>query len=282
MFIVLLFLFAPLAQAHFIWFKYNQTQKQLICTFSEHAGQPGLGMLLDMISDKINGHSEKTTNTNATVPHALTFQKVNTTTSMAQLVAPVVDSFPLILEGMTTFGIFQEPGHSPSLLKYYYNADVPTRPNDWFNIQKLSTSPFEITLRDPYMATTLQTTNNKRIFDGIYEGMDSINDSNGACPTGTPYFKNEFCVVAVVRWNGTLIGQTASIGAVNVTTFGVNGHVLDTQETTSGVVILRFPNTSIPFFAASVNYKEYVGGTYEGKKYNYVDHWATTTSFLQR
>ena len=276
--LVVFCLTAPrLVHSHYIWLRYDKTASAAVCTFGEGA-QPGASFLLDQISPLIAAHEQQTPSAeNMTDPRELAFDKVRLPRSMkAQLVAPVTKKAPLLLEGSATYGIFQEGDSPPSLLKYYFNADFVTKPSDWWDLQDSSTLPFEITLRDPYM---LEEKVGSEVNNAFKVG-DEIDEFQ--CPPGTPWYEGDFCLLGVVRYNGVPIGQNPDVGALNITTFDADGGKLRTQLTTTGVVILRFPNATKDLFSASVNFKEISPGTIDDKKYDYVDHWATTTSWLQR
>ena len=197
----------------------------------------------------------------------------------AELVAQIPPSVksPYVLEGSATWGYFKE-GESPSLLRYYLSADKVLRPNDWFGIQDLAKSELEITLRDPYMKQ-LPSQVLGRAASRLRGSGGPLDPSGDQCPPGAPFSGGGFCIVAVVRFNGTLVD---GLGGVNVTTFSANGTKLGTAFTPDGVVILRYPNSSAVGMYASVNYREQRNGTIDGKRYEFVDHWATTFATLQR
>ena len=171
-----------------------------------------------------------------------------------------------------TFGIFRG-GPQPALLKYYSNADVVTKPNDWFQVQDLASSQLEITLRDPWMKQPNWARGDA--------GQAPLGNGPGdQCPHGSPWYQGGACVIAVVRFNGTL--HTADM---NITVFGANGSQVGSgfwPGAAMGVAIVRLPISATNLTFASVNYREPRGGAYDGEKYAVVDHWATTSFLLQR
>ena len=149
-----------------------------------------------------------------------------------------------------------------------------TRPNDWFGVQPLARSMLEITLRDPWMKQAGHSEGEERALAGV---GGSAGDQ---CPRGTPWYQGDACLIAVVRFNGTL--QTS---AMNITLFAGNGSKIRTgfwPGSAMGVAIVRLPTSVSNLTFASVNYREPHGGTHKGQSYDFVDHWATTSVVLQR
>jgi len=164
-----------------------------------------------------------------------------------------------------------ELSYNSSSAKYYANADLATKPNDWFPIQNSARSTLDITLRDPYME-----------FPHATEGPADLlkpqtQDAVDQCPRGVAWHPSgDACLIAVVRFNHELISS-----AVNVTTYSADGQPLRTAflpASAMGVVIVRLPVSSTNVSFASVIFRE--PGT--GGQSAAVEHAATTSTVLQR
>lgn len=254
-----------LVSAHFLWLK-ERGLSEAVVTFDEKAGVPGPAFFLPMVQDKI---SMSLVNASGTVKLQLAAQ--NTSGGNAELTTAIDSAPPFSLKLASTFGIFNEdPAKPTALLKYYSNADLVTTPNDWFKVQDWNMQEgLEVTIRDPWMKRPTAE-----------HGL-RLGDPGDECKAGGgPEQDGEACVVAVVRFNGQLLE-----GNVSLTTFVSNGTKLRSTTSTQGVTILKVPlDASLAFteIFASANYRESSAGTYGGKNYSFVDHWATTYARLAR
>merc|ERR1711907_604579 len=151
-------LLAAAAESHFVWLRSNDTAQTCAITFGEQAGVPGSGAFLDMIANGTRAWGTPATTAQRT---ELSFSKVAAGgAGNAELIASIPHSVssagPYVLEGSLNFGVFNE-GPEPAMLKYYFNADRATKPNDWFQIQNLSQLQLDISIRDPYMKMAWQS-----------------------------------------------------------------------------------------------------------------------------
>jgi hypothetical protein len=253
--------------AHFLWLKQRGLNTGVV-TFDEKAGVPGPAFFLPMVKDKI-----RVSLVNASGKVDLQLSAHNTSAGGGELTTSINAAPPFSFNLACIFGIFDEDPKKPvSLLKYYSNADMVTKPNDWFQVQDWNKQEgLEVTIRDPWMKRS-----------AAEYGVHSVSgDPGDECkPHAGPEQDGQACVVAVIRFNGQLL-----TGNISLTTYIANGTKLRTTVSTSGVTILRIPlNTSLPFtevFAAA-NYREASPGTYGGQNYSLVDHWATTYARLSR
>lgn len=172
------------------------------------------------------------------------------------------------------------------LLIYTASASEPTRPSDWIieDIERgLSrhSEPFarlEISLRDPFMSGALPG-------EGVLAPpLPASNTGADQCPPGVAWHDGDACVVAVVRFNGTILSEP-----VNITTYasvdGQAGTALRTTQTSGGVTILRLPpaaKVGATFYYAKVKHVERRGGRYQGQDFSLIGHYATTSTILQR
>jgi len=239
-----------------------------VVTFGEKAGVPGPAFFLPMVEKKIT-----LSIVNASGKATLQLSAKNSSDGGGELTTVFDSAPPFSLNLACTFGIFNEdPAKPVSLLKYNSNADMVTRPRDWFQVQDWNTQEgLEVTIRDPWM---------KRPAEEYGLGVAS-GDPGDECQAGGGAVQDgEACVVAVIRFNGQLLTSNASL-----TTFVANGTKLRTTFSTSGVTILKVPLTASLAFTevyAAANYREPLAGTYGGKNYSFVDHWATTYARLSR
>jgi hypothetical protein len=165
-----------------------------------------------------------------------------------------------------------------SLTKYYANADAVNVPNDWVDVQGLAKNDLEVTLRDPYMNTSVVGAGVSEVLpSGVGAGVSEVSSSD-QCPPGVATYNGMACVVAVVRYKGSLLK------GVNITTFSGNGTQLNTSLTETGVTIVQVPiamNGDTAAFA-SVRYRDTAKAVHQGVSYDYIDHWASTSTILQR
>ena len=276
-----------LSHGHLLWLKTTPNSSVAVVTFGEN-GMPGAADLLDDVQNQTHLSLQPLASKQPSLPLALSrlhiagkctggdFKKDD---PCAELVAPFAAVPPYVLSLNSTFGIFpsMEPPHplQPSLLQYYSNADQPTKPNDWFAIQAAEPNAFDITIRDPYMTTT-STDLHIDGWWGEHGRSASITMPGDQCPAGHATYNGSACVVAVVRFKGALLGS------VTISTFTDDGKVLSTTTSPSGVSILAVPLVPGRLNFAQVNHKEAASGTYKGKKYECIEHWATTSATLRR
>lgn len=269
MLLVTLFLWsvapASIAFGHFVWLR-ESLDSNAVITFNEKAGVPGPAFLLSMVANKIN----LSTHDEAGGQQALALSTLNTTGGSAELVAHLNVQRPFSLELAATFGIWPPGAAKPSLLKYYANSNMVTKPNDWFLVQDWSgQTGLEITIRDPWMNSSL-----------VDLGAGARGNGDECKPHGGPTQDGAACVVSVIRFNGELLAAD-----VNLTTFTSSGAKLNATHSPDGVTILKVPLDVSKDFTevfASVNYREHVSGEYNGDKYFFVDHWATTYARIHR
>ena len=171
---------------------------------------------------------------------------------------------PYAMESFVPYGIFTESGPT-SLLQYYTTASEVSAPNDWFSVQDELKNVFEVTLRDPYMKVS-----NK----GGSVGAPDFKD-DGSCPNGESEADGMACVVAVIRFNG----EPVTASPLNVTVFDESGSAIGVTEC-AGACNVKVPKEGRVF--AAVQLKEMEPGTFDGTDYEYVDHWATTTTTIDR
>lgn len=237
-----------------------------VVTFGEKAGVPGQAFFLPMIENKI-----RLSVVSASGKVNLPLSAHNTSGGGGELTTSIKATPPFSFNLACIFGIFNDDPKKPvSLLKYYSNADVVTKPNDWIQVQDWNTQEgLEVTLRDPFM---------KHPHEEF--GVHLVSGDQGDECAVLKRVKREACVVAVVRFNGQPID-----GNVSVSTYLADGTKFDTTVSVGGVTLVKLPlNASLPFTEvfASANYREPSAGTYGGKKYSVVDHWATTYARLFR
>jgi len=261
------FLVIQSVHAHFLWLKERGTSSGVV-TFGEEAGVAGPAFFLPMVEHKIN-----VSIVNSSGKVDLQLSAHNTSGGAGELTTSFDSAPPFRFNLACTFGVFgEDPSKPKSLLKYSSNADMVTKPNDWFPVQDWNTQGgLDVTIRDPWMKQSR----------GEYGlGLASIDPGDECKQGGGSLQDGEACVVAVIRFNGELLAANVSL-----TTFFGNGTKLRTTFSTSGVTILKVPlNASQPFTEvfASANYKELTPGTYSGKEYAFVDNWATTYARLSR
>lgn len=251
------------AFGHFLWLK-EDLDGNAVVTFSEAPGQPGPSALLSVIADKTTVAS-----CGATGRQSITLS-TNKSRFHSELVGRVTAMPPFSLRLAATFGLFR----GGSLLQYWGSADVVTRPNDWFAVQSWAPQRgLEITIRDPWM-------NRSRVDEQVVQRLRSMDPGDECVPHAGPMQDGAACVVAVIRFNGELIGAN-----LEVDTYVQAGTRLNTTHSQSGVTILKVPYSASAAFTAvwaKVNYREKEPGTYEGQAYTFVDHWATTYARIVR
>lgn len=259
-----LFQLCQVASGHFLWLQ-ESTTNDVAVTFGAIAGRPSSVSTLKMIAEKVvvSSHDDKSQkNVSLTMKTSVL--------GHSQLVGHVEAVPPFSLRLYATYGIWKED----SLLQYWSAADVVTNPNDWFYIQDWAPRKgLEITIRDPWMKHDTDIAQKiKKIL--------SAQPGDECQPHQGPWQNGAACVVGVVRFDGELLDAK-----VSVETFAGNGAKLNVTEFAGGVVILKVPvpdvSSPTPVWA-KVNYHEKASGTYEGKNYASVDHWATTFSRIQR
>jgi hypothetical protein len=259
-----------IAAGHYLWLKEN-LEGDAVVTFGEAPGVPGPWAFLSMVADKtslsshdVRGQQNVTLSANKTWPAGAMH---------SELSGHIAATPPFSLRLAATFGIF----HGGSLLQYWSSADVVTKPNDWFAVQDWAPQRgLEITIRDPWMNRSSLS----RADDAIAERLKLMDPGDECRAHGGPMQDGAACVLAVIRFNGQLIGADLAVD-----TYTAQGAKLNTTHSQSGVTILKVPyDTSANFTAvwARVNYHENVSGTFEGKRYNFVDHWATTYARIVR
>ena len=273
-----------LSHGHFLWLKTTPNRSVAVVTFGEN-GTPGAADLLDDVQNQTRLSIQPVASTSSPLVLSRLPTPGNNCTGgdfkkddpCAELVATFTAAPPYVLSLNSTFGIFpsMEPPHplQPSLLQYYSNADQPTKPNDWFAIQAAEENAFDITIRDPYM--TSNTSTDQRWW-AAHGRSASVSMPGDQCPAGHATYNGSACVVAVVRFKGALMGGVA------INTFAADGKALATTSSPSGVSILAVPLEPGGLTFAQVNHKEVVSGTYKGKKYECIEHWATTSATLRR
>lgn len=250
---------------HFIWLKADSANNVFV-TFGESAGVPSAKRLLSMVADKICLSSHDVGG-----QQNVTLSTESSDSLHSQLIGHVAALPPFSLRLSATFGFY----HEGSLLQYWSTADVVTKPNDWFTIQKWAPQKgLAITIWDPWMNYTSDV-----LADRINEAL--LTDSGNECNLHQgPVQDGAACVVAMILFNGKLLEA-----GVEVETFVGSGEMLNKTQSESGAIILKVPldkmASSTPVWA-KVNYHENVPGKYEGKDYTFVDHWATTYARIQR
>ena len=147
-----------------------------------------------------------------------------------------------------------------------------THPNDWFDIQDSAKNLFEITLRDPYVKYAARNPSDQQGHE--WRGLSSVGNDRPAadqCPRGAAWYKGDACVIAVVRFNQSLVEENLTL-----TTF-LEGKALRTAQVPAeamGVVILRLPLSKENVTFASAVFTE--------TQKNEGNHIATTSVKLQR
>eukprot|EP00929_Paragymnodinium_shiwhaense_P119234 TRINITY_DN91118_c0_g1_i1.p1 TRINITY_DN91118_c0_g1~~TRINITY_DN91118_c0_g1_i1.p1 ORF type:complete len:260 (-),score=25.04 TRINITY_DN91118_c0_g1_i1:212-991(-) len=247
-----LFFVLNVAVGHYVWLSEPEgRQDEGIITFGE-VGAPGPAMFLNMIADKVSLDLA-----NATSKRSLQLAAHNTSAG-AELVAKIDSVPPFSLYAAATFGIFRG-----NLLKYYASADMVTHAHDWRLVEDWrGVVGLDLTIRDPWMGP---------------ETFRNVADSPTQCALYTGLEKDgDACVIAVIRYNGKpLTGQN-----VTLSTFTSDGKALRETTCTQGVCPLKVPlNASL---YAKANYREASPGTYDGKEYQLIDHWATTYARIYR
>ena len=257
-----------IVRSHFVW-QTNDVNTTAL-TFSENGQASDASLLFRLVENK--------TQMNATGctypppgPQTLTLQEHTANDGTGKLVAQIPSwlGAPYALETFVPFGIFSEGGPT-ALLQYYTTAPMVTEPNDWFVVQDVLRNRLEITIRDPYM-------NGVRGTIGLPGGLGEDQDE---CTSGESSEGGDACVVAVVRFDGELISSPA-----NVTTFDATGAEIATAECDNGVLILKVPmgrKAAPRKVFARVNVKEMTPGSLDGKDYQFIDHWATTSADIAR
>ena len=278
----------PSASAHFMWM-WNASGTCSV-TFNEQAGvaSPVTGPAgIDLVADKTQVWVQGTAAGAKKQYIELGIEPLGEEGVMLAAAIPAVP--PFAMELRTEFGIYGGGGsgggggggggHGGKLLIYYSSAPSVQRPSDWFAVQDASpsTDGLQITIRD---ANMLGGTAGEGVLGPPFPAEPSPADQ---CPPGIAWHEGEACVVAVVRFNGTLLTAPH-----NITTYvSENGNPAQTirvAQTRGGVTVLRLPPRGFgaELYYASVNHIEPRAGTYNGTTYHTVDHWATTSTTLHR
>ena len=218
-----------------MWITQNNGEASV--TFSESPGKPGPAMFLQNLSASTKAVSAVSPATKAT---ALPL-KLKTSGGMGSLSAPLpggAAATATLLEGEGTWGVFNEiDPQNPPLLKYWFSAPTVTKPHDWFYIDGLSANRLGVSLRA------------------------------AACDPATKAKTTK--VVIVTRFDGK------NLGGVNVTLFDASGAKLGEEKTTDahGVATVELPVGAAAYAMAS--HVEAARGTWEGKAYHKIAHYAT-------
>ena len=254
-----------------------------VATFSATAGGAGEEAPLAQVANKTDVYAEPATS--AKPPKSPFAPLAMTTTPMGGggfgLIHNLAVHPPFTLRLNCTSGL--DPAKPERLLKYHASADAVMRPSGWAAVQSTSAAIFgahahalSITLRDPYMSGALGG-------EGIAIGppFPAAPSSADQCPPAQAWHDGDACVVAVVRFAGALL-----TAPVNISTFastGPGGTGLEYKHALSagGVTILRVPAAATMVFAR-VLHTEAVNGTYAGRPYAEIAHWATTSAVLRR
>ena len=273
------------ATGHYVWLANDASAATATITFSEAAGQPGVGAILASVEPATTARARA----RAASPWAnLTLVAADEGGGMGALVGAVPAALSAsgavyALEASVPYGLFEE-GDATVNLAYYASAPAVAAPNDWFAVQDALANRFEVTLRDPYMDEAVDGRHadvgapaGRRAAAAAPSGADQ-------CPSGVSSWQGDACVVAVVRFDGELFGLD-----VNLTTFdGETGAPLRTSElpgSALGVAIVRAPvnaDGSPRRVFARVNYREDAPGVIDGTAYAFVDHFATTSGSFAR
>ena len=240
---VLLLLLGAGGEAHYMWMRNGCvhvgkecTSPRAVITFAETAGSASGLELIDLVKNR----------TNVTVSSNDGHWSLNSQLEVgivgeegADLTAPIPARAPFSLQLTTTFGLY--PPGNPSLLIYTASASEPMRPSDWLAIDTYRThrgddgqhgARLDISLRDPFMSSAVPG-------EGVVTPPLPMTASPAdQCPPGVAWADDDACVVAVVRFNGTLLKVPH-----NITTYisidGEAGTLLRTAETLGGLTVLR-------------------------------------------
>lgn len=205
----------------------------------------------------------------------LTLKSVSTPLGQADmLTAPIPFVAPFLLKS-TTIG-HTVPGMPSALRLYYAFNSAVTRPHDWMALDAAEKDDgvggLSITLRDPFMIGGIP---GEGVLSPPFPAAASPADE---CPPGVSWHEGDACLIAVVRFNGTVLTD-----AHNITTYvsdGGAGAVYRTLLTQGGVTVVRLPPAAtgaVDYYASAHYREERVHGAY-----TVLDHWATTSTLLLR
>ena len=262
-----------LADGHFMWMRHARNRsngRTCIVTFAEGAGSAEPLQLLEMVANKTSV---------LTIEHGAHPVKLNLSFTIlgeegAALEAPIQATPPFMMRLTTNYGAFGG-------MQLVYTATAPsvTRPYDWQSIDAQAGSHsgphrgLEITLRDPYMIGSSPG-------EGVLlPPFPEVASPANQCPLGAAWSDGDACVVAVVKFNGTLLTAPHNI-TTYVSTDGEAGTQLHVAHTSGGLTVLRLPPAAHSgrgiYYYAKVNYIQSRVGAVA------IDHWATTSTLLHR
>ena len=195
----------------------------------------------------------------------------------ASLVAPINIPPPFDLNLVTNRGV-----SGGTLQMMYATAPALQRPLNWrqFDLDGGLNVGLTITLRDPFMLGGLP---GEGVLGGMSSNLPQEPSSADECPHGQAWERKEACVVAVVTFNGKVLAAKHNI-TTYVSIDGTAAREHSALLTSGGVTVVRLPpaGTGAVRYYAKVNYVEKRSGTFGGKTYSQVEHWATTSAILHR
>ena len=280
-------------EGHYMWMRHaqqdNASMPECIVTFAEGAGSTEGLPLLEMVANKTSVLTEE----HGAVPVRLNLSVTVLGEEGAALEAPIRAKPPYMMRLTTNFGHFE-----PLKMQLVYTATAPsvTRPYDWQAIDAQAGSRcgggvkgdpvhsphpgegcgLEITLRDPYMLGA--SPGEGVLLPPFPETPSPANQ----CPLGAAWSEGDACVVAVVKFNGTLLTAPH-----NITTYasidGEAGTQLHVAQTSGGLTVLRLPPAAADgrgvYYYAMVSYVQH---SEHGPLSFDTGHYATTSTLLQR
>jgi len=222
-------------------------------TFGELAGVPEAAAMLDLVAQKTHVFLQSSNDQPFELPVAVE----NISGGNAELASsPLPVRPPFSLELAATFGVFAEGPQPPRLLKYWANADRVNVVEEWELVKTWGRA------------------------DGLKILLLAAEQSSPSqCqPAATG---SAACVHALVSYHGQALANAS------ITTFSSQGSRLGSAVSDkNGMALLKYPmvpasSEAFTDIYAAVNYHELVSGQYDGKRYDFVDHWATSYSRLK-
>ena len=206
-------------------------------------------------------------------------------TANAFLAAPIGTAPPYLIKLTTVYGLLPPPATSTLRVFYAFTTSVK-RPHDWMALDAAEANDglggLSITLRDPFMIGALA---GEGVLTPPFPAEPSPADE---CPSGVAWHEGDACLVAVVRFNGTVLADAHNI-TTYIETAGTGAdppsvRPYRTVTTRGGVTVVRLPPaaTGASSYYADVRYLEDRKGSYGGRGYTALEHWATTSTELQR
>mmetsp|Transcript_101302 Transcript_101302/g.180033 ORF Transcript_101302/g.180033 Transcript_101302/m.180033 type:complete len:271 (-) Transcript_101302:234-1046(-) len=243
--------------AHFLWLREsNDTSPYAVVTFGERAGIPESGAMLDLVAKKTHVFLQSSNDPAFELPIAVE----NVSGGNAELASsPLPVEPPFSLELAATFGVFTEGPQPPRLLKYWANADRVNVVDEWELVQTWG--------RADGLKILLMVADQK---------------APEQCKPGVEAAASTVCIHALVSYDGQALANAS------ITTFSSEGsRVGSAVSDKNGMALLKYPvvpgsSEAFTDVYAAVNHHELVSGQYDGKKYDFVDHWATSNARLPR